>query len=141
MTPVATEPLITPVPFLDLRGMHDEVRGELDDVWHSIVDNSCFVGGSPLDVFEADWSAYCGTEYAIGVANGTDALLLALRALGIGAGDEVIVPANTFVATAEAVVLAGATPRFVDVDPQTLLITAAHIEAALTPRTAAVMVV
>ncbi|MEP7177949.1 MAG: DegT/DnrJ/EryC1/StrS family aminotransferase, partial [Pseudonocardiales bacterium] len=84
---------------------------------------------------------YCGTTHAVGVANGTDAIHLTLRAMDIGEGDEVVVPANSFVATAEAVVLAGATPRFADVDPATLLITADELEAAVTSRTRAVIVV
>ncbi len=91
--------------------------------------------------FEQHWADYCGRRHAIGVANGTDALELILAGSGIGAGDEVIVPANTFLATAEAVCNVGAAPVFVDVDPDTLLIEAPAVEAALSPRTAAVMVV
>jgi dTDP-4-amino-4,6-dideoxygalactose transaminase len=91
--------------------------------------------------FEREWARYCGTRHAVGVANGTDALELVLRALDIGSGDEVIVPANTFVATAEAVVLCGATPRFVDVDPDTLLVTPEIVSAAVNHRTAAVIAV
>jgi dTDP-4-amino-4,6-dideoxygalactose transaminase len=91
--------------------------------------------------FEREWAAYCGTSHAVGVANGTDALHLTLRALGIGPGDEVLVPANTFVATAEAVVLAGASPRFVDVDPDALLVTPEIIEESATAHTRAVVVV
>ncbi len=129
------------VPFLDLKAMHDEVRSELDDAWADLLATSAFIGGASLEAFEREWARYCGVDRAVGVANGTDALVLVLRALGIGTGDEVVLPANTFVATAEAVVLVGAVPRFVDVDPDTLLMTAAHLEAALTPRTAAVVVV
>ena len=92
-----------------------------------------------MTAFEEQWAAYCGTREAVGVANGTDALHLVLRALGIGAGDEVIVPANTFIATAEAVVLARARPRFVDVDPESLLVTADAVSAAVTPATAALL--
>jgi dTDP-4-amino-4,6-dideoxygalactose transaminase len=94
-----------------------------------------------VEAFERAWAAYCGVGHAVGVANGTDALQLTLMALGIGPDDEVIVPANTFVATAEAVVLAGATPRFADVSPRTLLLTPEDLEAAITPRTRAVLVV
>jgi dTDP-4-amino-4,6-dideoxygalactose transaminase len=130
-----------PVPFLDLAAMHAELREDLDKAWHHTVHGSGFVGGAAVEQFEGEWAAYCSAKYAIGVANGTDALVLALRGLGIGPGDEVIVPANTFVATAEAVVLVGAVPRFIDVDPDTLLMTAAHMEAAITPRTTAVIVV
>jgi dTDP-4-amino-4,6-dideoxygalactose transaminase len=129
------------VPFLDLAAMHGELRVDLDAAWHRMVHDSAFVGGAAVETFEREWAAFCGTKHAVGVANGTDAIVLALRGLGVGPGDEVILPANTFVATAEAVVLVGAVPRFVDVDPGTLLMTAAHVEAAVTPRTAAVIVV
>lgn len=130
-----------PVPFLDLAAIHRPIEDELVRVWREVLASSGFIGGERVERFERDWAAYCGTAHAVGLANGTDALLLALRALGIGAGDEVVVPSNTFVATAEAVVLAGAVPRFVDVDAQTLLMTPQHVQAALTPRTAAVIAV
>lgn len=130
-----------PVPFLDLGAAHQPVAAEIAAAWQEIVATSGFIGGPHVAGFERAWASYCQAEHAVGVANGTDALLLALRALGIGAGDEVVVPANTFVATVEAVVLAGAVPRFVDVDPRTLLMTAAHVEAAFSPRTAAVIAV
>ena len=94
-----------------------------------------FILGEEVADFEARFAAYCQTRYAVGVSSGTDALILVLRALGIGPGDQVIVPTNTFIATAEAVSLTGATPRFVDVDPGTALITAGHVEPALTKRT------
>lgn len=129
------------VPFTDLGGMAREVRATVLQDWSGLLDSSRFIGGAAVERFETEWAAYCGTPYAVGVANGTDALQLSLMALGIGLGDEVIVPANTFIATAEAVVLAGGVPRFADVDPETLLITAETLEAAITPRTAAVIVV
>jgi dTDP-4-amino-4,6-dideoxygalactose transaminase len=127
------------VPFMNLGSMTSEVRPDLDAAWDHLLDAGDFVGGSAVEQFEERWAAYCGTAEAIGVGNGTDALVLVLRALGIGPGDEVVVPVNTFVATAEAVVLAGATPRFADVDPDTLLLTADTLTAAVTPRTAAVL--
>jgi dTDP-4-amino-4,6-dideoxygalactose transaminase len=139
MTPIA--PALSTVPFTDLGAMTRDVRAELDGAWEDLLARGDFVGGEAVARFEDQWARYCGTREAIGVANGTDALVLALRALGIGAGDEVVVPANTFVATAEAVVLAGARPRFADVDPATLLLTADTLAAALTPATAAVMAV
>jgi dTDP-4-amino-4,6-dideoxygalactose transaminase len=129
------------VPFLDLGAMTEDVRAQVSDGWSALLDSNRFVGGEAVDRFESQWATYCGTACGIGVGNGTDALHLVLRAAGIGPGDEVIVPANSFVATAEAVVLAGATPRFADVDPETLLVTAATAEAALTPRTAALIAV
>lgn len=129
------------VPFLDLASMTREVRAAVDQGWNGLLQSGRFIGGETVEEFEQAWAAYCGTPHAVGVANGTDALQLVLSGLGIGAGDEVIVPANTFVATAEAVVLAGATPRFADVDPGTLLLTPAQLDAAVTARTRAVIVV
>lgn len=129
------------VPFLDLAAMTNEVRGTIDRGWKQIVDNSRFIGGDAVEQFEREWAAFCETPHAIGLANGTDALQLVLKALGIGPGDEVIMPSNTFVATAEGIVLAGATPVFADVSPQTLQLTAAEVEAAITKRTKAVIVV
>lgn len=134
-------PAPAPVPFLDLSGMTADVREEVTAGWSELLDSGAFIGGTAVARFEQDWAAFCGTRHAVGVANGTDALHLTFRALGIGAGDEVVVPANTFVATAEAVVLAGARPRFADVDPDTLLITPETLEAAMTPAVRAVAVV
>jgi dTDP-4-amino-4,6-dideoxygalactose transaminase len=129
------------VPFTDLSAMTREVRADIEAAWSRLLDTGRFIGGETVERFEREWAGYCGTAYGIGVANGTDALHLTLVALGVGAGDEVVVPANTFVATAEAVVLAGATPRFADVSPETLLLTPETLAAALTPRTRAVVVV
>ena len=100
-----------------------------------------YIGGPAVTSFEREWAAYCGADHAVGVANGTDALQLSLTALGIGAGDEVVVPANTFIATAAAVVRAGATPRFADVSDDTLLMTPRTLAEAITPRTRAVIIV
>jgi dTDP-4-amino-4,6-dideoxygalactose transaminase len=127
------------IPFSDLSGTTEEVREEISAGWQRLLESNGWVGGPLVAEFERGWAQYCGTAEAVGVANGTDALHLVLRALGIGAGDEVIVPANTFIATAEAVVLAGARPRFVDVDPDSLLVTPEAVEAAITPATAAVL--
>jgi dTDP-4-amino-4,6-dideoxygalactose transaminase len=129
------------VPFLDLGAQTAEVESEVRRGWSDILESSRFVGGEHVLQFEEEWAAYCGTTAAVGVANGTDALVLALRALGIGPGDEVVVPSNTFVATAEAVVLAGAVPRFADVDPDTLLMTAQSLKDAIGPETKAAIVV
>jgi dTDP-4-amino-4,6-dideoxygalactose transaminase len=129
------------VPLLDLRSMHDEIRAELDDVWRASVDGSAFIGGDSVRTFEEAWARFCGRNYAVGVANGTDAIALVLRALKIRPGDEVIVPANTFIATAEGVLMSGATPRFVDVDPETHLIVPETVEPAIGPRTKAIVVV
>lgn len=129
------------VPFTDLAAMTREVRATVERAWGRLLSSSRFIGGDAVEDFERAWAAYCGVPDAVGVANGTDALLLTLMALGIGPGDEIIVPANTFVASAEAVILAGATPVFTDVSPDTLLLTPAQLEAALTRRTAAVIAV
>lgn len=129
------------VPFTDLGAMTREVRSAVAQTWRQLLDSSGFIGGDVVRDFEEKWSAYCGASHAVGVGNGTDAIRLTLTALGIGAEDEVILPANTFVASAEAVVLAGATPRFADVDPETLLLSGKTIEAEITSRTRAVLAV
>jgi len=129
------------VPFLDLAAMTNEVRGPIERDWRELLENSRFIGGYAVERFEEEWARYCETPHAIGLANGTDALQLTLMALGIGPGDEVIMPSNTFVATAEGIVLAGATPVFADVSPRTLQLTAADVEAVMTERTRAVIVV
>jgi dTDP-4-amino-4,6-dideoxygalactose transaminase len=131
----------TRIPLLDLTSMSREIAPVLDLVWADLTETSAFIGGGYVERFEQEWADYCGTRHAIGLANGTDALELALRALGIGPGDEVLIPTNGFVAAAEAVVLAGAIPRFIDVDPDTLLLTAEGVEEALGDRTAAVIAV
>jgi len=131
----------TPIAFLDLAALHAPLRGELDALWNETLLNSSFIGGSAVAEFEQAWGNYCGTANAIGVANGTDAIELVLQGLGVGPGDEVIIPTNTFVATAEAVVSVGAKPVFVDVRDDTLLIEAPAIAQAITPATAAVLVV
>lgn len=140
-SPEAGEGSGSVAPFTDLRAMALEVREDVLRDWELLIDRGAFIGGDVVDRFESEWAAYCDTTQAVGLANGTDALWLALLALGIGPGDEVIVPTNTFVATAEAVVMAGATPVFVDVDPRTLLLSRATVEPAITGRTAAVLVV
>jgi dTDP-4-amino-4,6-dideoxygalactose transaminase len=127
------------IRFSDLSATTAEVWPEVGEGWRRLLESNTWVGGDAVEDFESRWADYCGTAHAVAVGNGTDALQLILRALGIGPGDEVLVPANTFVATAEAVVLAGARPRFVDVDPDSLLITAEAVGAAITSSTAAVM--
>ena len=141
MTADIQAPTTLRVPFSDLAAQTTEVRSKLDIAWTQVVDSGRFVGGSIVERFEQEWAAYCGARWSVSVANGTDSLQLILRALDIGRGDEVVLPANTFIATAEAVALVGATPRFVDVDPRTLLIDPEQVAAALTPRTAAVIAV
>jgi dTDP-4-amino-4,6-dideoxygalactose transaminase len=132
---------MSPIPFLDLAGQHNEVRAELDAIWNSTVDKSLFIGGLQVSEFEEAFASYCGVRECVGVANGTDSLELILTACGIGPGDEVLVPANTFVATAEAVVNVGAKAVFVDVDEQTLLAGAENFACAISPKTKAIICV
>lgn len=129
------------LPFADFRPMHDEIRAELDDAYRRVMDGSWFIHGPEDEAFEQAFADYCGTKYCVGVATGLDALYLILRAYGIGAGDEVIVPSNTFIATALAVSYAGAKPVFVEPQMETYTIDPARIEAAVTPRTKAIMAV
>lgn len=129
------------VPFMDIGAMTREVRESVSDAWARLIDTNQFIGGPVAEDFERAWAQYCGVPHAVGVANGTEALQLTLMALGIGRGDEVVVPTNTFVASVEAIVLAGATPRFADVSGQTLLLTAENIAEVLSPRTKAVIAV
>lgn len=129
----------TGVPFLDLRAQSAEIRDEVLAGWAEVLDGAGFVGGPHVAAFERDFAAYIGVEHCVGVGNGTDAIELALRALGVGHGAEVILPANTFVATAEAVWRVGARPVLVDVDPASLLIDPAEVAGAITARTAAII--
>ncbi len=129
------------IPFLDLGTTTRAVSAVVVDRWTETLATSAFIGGPAVVAFEEEFARFCSTSQAVGTANGTDALHLTLRALGLRAGDEVLVPTNSFVATAEAVLLAGGRPRFVDVDPSTLLMTPDTVEAALTPRTRVLVVV
>ena len=121
--------------------MAGEVWPEIEQDYLACLLDGAYIGGPAVTAFEREWAAYCGADHAVGVANGTDALQLSLTALGVGAGDEVVVPANTFIATAAAVVRAGATPRFADVSDDTLLMTPRTLAEAITPRTRAVIIV
>jgi dTDP-4-amino-4,6-dideoxygalactose transaminase len=132
---------LTVVPFTDLSAMAGEVWPEIASDYLACLLDGGYIGGPAVAAFEREWAAYCGVDHAVGVASGTDALQLSLTALDIGAGDEVVVPANTFIATAAAVVRAGATPRFADVSDDTLLMTPHTLAEAITPRTRAVIIV
>ncbi len=105
------------VPFVDLRSMHEEVRAEIETGWRDLIDRSAFVGGSVIDEFEREFAAYCGVPHAIGVGSGTDALRVALQAVGVRSGDLVVTVPHTFIATVEAITQAGAGPVFVDIEP------------------------
>lgn len=127
------------VPFLDLEAHHDPIRAEIMARIEEVVSASAFAGGSYVAGFERDYAAFCGTEDCIGVGSGTEALWLILRALDIGPGDEVITTPMTFMATAEAITCAGATPVFADIDPVTYTLDPANVEAAITPRSRAIV--
>ncbi|GAA3924474.1 DegT/DnrJ/EryC1/StrS family aminotransferase [Microbacterium invictum] len=127
------------VPFLDLAAQQAEITDEVLPVWQRQLESAAFIGGPEVDAFEAEYADYIGVQHVVGVSNGTDALELAYRAVGIERGDEIIMPANTFIATAEAATRVGAVPVFVDVDDEYLLIDPDAIEAAISPRTRAIV--
>src|SRR5690349_13171140 len=130
-----------PVPLFETKAPLAPLRGEIDAAMTRVVDSGAFILGPEVQGFEDDFAAYCGAAHAVGVANGTDALTIALRAMGVGPGDEVVVPSFTFYASAEAIPPTGAQPVFCDVDPDTMVVTADTVRAALTPRTKAVIAV
>ena len=129
------------IPFVDFAPMHGPIRQEMVAAFEDVYDKGWFIGGSHCTEFEKNFAAWCGTDYCVGCGNGLDALHLILKAAGIGAGDEVIVPAQTFIATALAVTYAGATPVCVDIEPQYYDLDPDKLEAAITPKTKAVMLV
>ncbi len=130
-----------PVPLFDTNTPLAPLRGEILRRITEVVEGSRFILGPEVAAFEQELAAYCGAKHAIGVANGTDAITIALRAMGVGPGDEVVVPSFTFYASAEAIGPTGATPVFCDIDPDTFCVTAETVKAALTPRTKAVIAV
>ncbi|MEO6333500.1 MAG: aminotransferase class I/II-fold pyridoxal phosphate-dependent enzyme, partial [Pyrinomonadaceae bacterium] len=123
------------VPLLDLTEQNSALRPEIEAALGRVLDTNGFILGSEVKALEDELAAYCGTEYAIGCASGSDALLLALMAVGVGAGDEVITTPYSFFATVSAITRLGATPVFVDVDPATFNLDVAGVEAAITDRT------
>src|SRR5260370_20516267 len=123
------------IPLVDLAAQREEVAEEVAAGWQSVLAQTAFIGGPQVRTFESEYAAFIGTRHCVGVANGTDAIEIALRALGVGAGDECILPANTFIATAEAVSRAGATPVLVDsADDVTYLIDPSSVQPPVTPR-------
>lgn len=127
------------IPFLDLKAPYLELKQELDDAIARVVSSGWFIGGPEVEQFEEDYANYCSARYAIGVANGLDALHLALRAMNVGPGDEVIVPSNTYIATWLAVSQCGAKPVAVEPDARTYNIDPNLIEAAITQRTKVIL--
>lgn len=130
---------IAPIPFVDLRRQYQALRHEIDAAIAAVVQRADFVLGAELHRFEEAFAAYCGAPYAVGVDSGASALELALRALGVGPGDEVIVPANSFIASATAVSAAGATPVFADVSPASYNLDVGLLAGRLTPHTRAII--
>ena len=127
------------VPFATFKPMHDEIRKELDSAYHRVIDSSYFIQGKECEKFEKEFAQYCDAKYCIGVATGLDALYLILKALNIKKGDEVIIPSNTFIATALAVSYCGATPVFVEPLIETYNINTALIEEKITEHTKAII--
>ena len=127
------------IPMVNLKAQYAEIKGEIEQGLSEVLESCAFILGPNVQAFEQEAAAYLGVKHAVGVASGTDALHLALEALGIGPGDEVITSAFTFIATAEAIRYVGAKPVFVDVDPDTFNITPEAIEQAVTDKTTAVM--
>lgn len=124
---------------LDLKGQHQQIKKEIFEAFEKVYENTAFSGGSFVEEFEKNYATYCGTKYAVALNNGTSALHLAMLTLGIGEGDEVILPANTFIATAWGVSYTGATPVFVDCTADTWQIDASKIEEKITKKTKAII--
>src|SRR4051794_16568475 len=129
------------VPLFDTKTPLLPLRDRIDAAIAGVVDGAQFILGPNVSAFEHEFAAYCGAAHSVGVGNGTDALTIALRALGVGPGDDVVVPSFTFYASAEAIPHTGARPVFCDVDPDTFCVTADTVRAALTPNTKAVIAV
>jgi len=131
---------VTSIPLVDLSAQHAAVAEEVAEGWQEVLGRTAFIGGPQVATFEREYAAFIGASHCVAMANGTDAIEIALRALGVGRGDECILPANTFIATAEAVSRAGATPVLVDcADDETYLLDTGAVEAAMTPRTRAII--
>ena len=129
------------VEFCSFRPMHDEIRTDLDNAYKKVMDNSYFIQGKECELFEKEFAEYCDAEHCVGVATGLDAIYLILKAMNIGEGDEVIVPSNTFIATALAVSYVGATPVFVEPTIETYNIDVSKIEEKITNKTKAIIAV
>jgi dTDP-4-amino-4,6-dideoxygalactose transaminase len=127
------------VPFVDLKAQYASIKEEVDAAIAAVIGDTAFVGGPFVNAFERAFAAYCGIGHCVGLANGTDALFVALKTLGVGPGDEVITVANTFVATSEAIAMAGARVVFVDMNPRTCNIDVDRIEEKVTAKTKAIM--
>ena len=127
------------IPFVDLKAQYQSIKSEVNAAIQGVLDSCQFTLGSEVAAFEKEFAAYCRSQHGVGVNTGTSALHMALLAAGVGRGDEVITVPFTFVATVSAIDYTGATPVFVDIDPQTFTMDAAQLEAAITPRTKAII--
>jgi len=130
---------VTSIPFVDLKAQYKSIKAEIDAAMAAVINETAFIGGPHVKAFEDAFARYCGVERCVGVANGTDALFIALKALGVGPGDEVITVANSFIATSEAIKMAGAQVVFVDINPTTFNIDVDRIEEKITPKTKAII--
>jgi dTDP-4-amino-4,6-dideoxygalactose transaminase len=127
------------IPLVDLKAQYDSIKQDIDSTIAAVINQTAFIGGPFLKEFEEGFARYCGVDRCVGVANGTDAIFVALKALGIGPGDEVITAANSFIATSEAIKMAGAQVVFVDANPTTYTIDVTKIEAKITAKTKAII--
>lgn len=127
------------LPMLDLRAQYASIQDEIHSAINEVVEAQQFILGPNVEALEKEIATYCGRQFAVGVASGTDALILAARAAGIGPGDEVLLPSFSFIATADSISLLGATPAFVDIQPDTFCIDPGKVAAQLTPRTRAII--
>ena len=127
------------IPLVDLKAQYESIKDEIDAAIQEVIATSAFIGGPYVRAFEEAFATFCEVKHCIGVGNGTDALFIALKSLGIGVGDEVITAANSFIATSEAITATGAQVVFCDIDPQTYNIDVSQIEAKITPQTKAII--
>lgn len=127
------------VPFVDLKSQYESIKNEIDSVVSDVIAKSAFIGGPYVKAFESAFAEFCNVKHCVGVANGTDALCIALKAFDIGGGDEVITVANSFIATSEAITMTGAKVVFVDINPQTYNIDVEKIEEKVTEKTKAII--
>ncbi len=129
----------TSIPLVDLKAQYESIKEEIDAAIGAVLRDTAFIGGRFVSEFEDAFARYSGTRFCVGVANGTDALFVALKTIGVGPGDEVITAANSFIATSEAITMTGARVVFVDIDPRTCNVDVARIEEKITPRTKAIL--
>jgi len=127
------------IPFVDLKAQYDSIKEEIDEAIQNVINNTSFIMGEELKKFEKEFASFCNTKYAIGVANGSDALILALKACGIGEGDEVITVPHTFISTAEAISNVGGKVVFIDIEPKTYTMDVSKIEEKINKKTKAII--